>query len=167
MGMRAKHGILWRVMLLSLLPVCLLPGALWAGDASDDVLAPQAFVLTVHEQRISLRAREASLTAILAQLGRELGIEVVTQLPADETVTITFDQLPVAEALKKLSPNYAYVVDTARGDRSIAKIVVLSKGEATTHPTSRALSEAQRTDASRPKPFMFEFDPSKVMQEGK
>ena len=141
--------------------------SLWAGDASDDVLAPQAFVLTVHEQRLSLRAREASLTAILAQLGRELDIEVVTHIPADETITVTFDQLPVAEALKKLSPNYAYVVGTARGARSITKIIVLSKGDATIRPTSSAPSEAQRTEASRPKPFTFEFDPSKVMQEGK
>ena len=164
---RAEHGMLWRVMFLSLLSVCLLPAALWGGDASEDVLAPQAFVLTAHDHRLSLRAREASLTAILAQIGRELGIEVVTHIPADETITVTFDQLPVVEALKKLSPNYAYVVDTARGNSRITKIIVLSKGEAATRPNASTPPEAQRTDASRSQPFKFEFDPSKVRQEGK
>jgi hypothetical protein len=154
-------------MLLLVLPLCLLPGALWAEDASEAGLAPKAFVLTVHEQQLSLHAREASLAAILAQIGRELGIDVGAHIPADETITVTFDQLPIVEALQQLSPNYAYVVDTARGDRSIAKIIVLSKGEAISRPTSSTPPEAQRTDASRPKPFTFEFDPSKVMQEQK
>jgi hypothetical protein len=122
-AMRAEHGMLWRVMLFSVLAVCLLPVALWGEDASKDVLAPQAFVLTVHENRLSLRAREASLTAILAQIGRELGIEVVTHIPADETITVTFDQLPVVDALKKLSPNCVYVVDTAQGNSRITKII--------------------------------------------
>jgi type II secretory pathway component GspD/PulD (secretin) len=154
-------------MLLLVLPLCLLPGALWAEDASEAGLAPKAFVLTVHEQQLSLRAREASLAAILAQIGRELGIDVVAHIPADETITVTFDQLPIVEALQQLSPNYAYVVDTARGDRSIAKIIVLSKGEAATRPPSSTPPAAQRTEAPRPKPFTFEFDPSKVMQEQK
>ena len=164
--MRAEHGTLWRVMLLLVLAACLLPVPLWGGDASEDVLAPQAFVLTAHDHLLSLRAREASLTAILAQIGRELGIEVVTHIPADETVTVTFDQLPVVEALKKLTPNYVYVVDTARGDSRMTKIIVLSKGEAITRPSASPPLETQPTEASRPQPFKFEFDPSKVRQEG-
>jgi hypothetical protein len=166
-AMRAEHGMLWRVMLFSVLAVCLLPVALWGEDASKDVLSPQAFVLTTHDHLLSLRAREASLNAILAQIGRELGIEVVTHIPADETITVTFDQLPVAEALKKLSPNCVYVVDTTRGNSRITKIIVLSQGEAATRPHASTPPEAQRTDASRSQPFKFEFDPSKVRQEGK
>ena len=165
--MRAEHGMLWQVMLFSVLAVCLLPVALWGEDASKDVLAPQTFILTTHDHLLSLRARDASLTAILDQIGQELGIEVVTHIPADETITVTFDQLPVVEALKKLSPNYAYVVDTARGDSRITKIIVLSKGEAATRPNASTLLETQPTEASRPKPFKFEFDPSKAMQERK
>ena len=103
------------MIMLVLLPVCLLPVTLWAEDASKDVPSPPAFVLTVHERLLSLQARDASLKAILAQIGRELAIEVVVHIPADETITVTFDQLPIGEALKKLSPNYVYVVDAARG----------------------------------------------------
>jgi hypothetical protein len=161
----------------------LLPVVLWGQEVSDDVPSPQHFVLTVHEQRLSLRAREASLSAILAQIGRALGIDVVAHLPADETITVAFDQLPLDEALKQLSPNYAYVVDTARGDRRITKIVVLSKGDPTLQgswtppalpsperldtPESRPAAQHLREPAARPAPFQFEFDPSKAMQEGK
>jgi hypothetical protein len=165
--MRADHETLWRVMLFWGLSVCLLPVLVWGGNTSEDVLAPQAFVLTTHDHLLSLRAREASLTAILAQIGRELGIDVVTHIPADETITVTFDQLPVVEALKKLSPNYVYVVDTARGDSRITKIVILAKGDTITRPSASPPPEAERTEASRPQPLRFEFDPSKVVQKGK
>ncbi len=182
--MRAERGTLWWVIMLVVLPGCLLlPAVLWGGEASDDVPSPQNFVLTVHEQRLSLRAREASLTAILAQLGRALGIDVVVQLPADETITVAFDQLPVDEALTQLSPNYAYVMDTARGDKRITKIIVLAKGDPTlqdsrTPPAapsperpdtreSRPAAQRLREPAARPAPFKFEFDPSQAMQEGK
>ena len=53
--MRAEHRMLWRVMLFSVLAVCLLPVALWGEDASKDVLAPQTFVLTTHDHLLSLR----------------------------------------------------------------------------------------------------------------
>ena len=65
-------GTLRRVMILSLLSLCLLQAPLWGEEASKDVPSPQAFVLTVHENLLSLRAREASLKAILAQIGREM-----------------------------------------------------------------------------------------------
>ena len=165
--MRAEHRTLWRVMMLVALSGGLLPAVLWGEEASQDLPSPQAFTLTVQAQRLSLQAHEASLKAILAQIGRELGIDVVVHLPADETITVTFDRLPVVEALKQLSPNYAYVVDTARGDRSITKIIVLSPGESTTRPLLPALHQRRTHEMVRPQPFKFEFDPSKAMQEGK
>jgi hypothetical protein len=164
--MYTTRGTLWRVMLLSLIPLCLLQAPLWGEEASKDVPSPQAFVLTVHENLLSLHAREASLKAILAQIGREMAIDVVAHIPADEKITVEFDQLPVGEALKKLSRNYTYVVDAARADRRITKIVVLAKGD-TTLPSSSTALDARPTDSSRSKPFKFEFDPSKVMQERK
>jgi hypothetical protein len=92
--MDTTRGVLCRVMFLALLPLAFLPMTLWGEQAADERSSPPAFVLTVHEQRLSLRAREASLTAILAQIGRELGIDVVAHIPEDETVTVGFDELP-------------------------------------------------------------------------
>jgi len=93
-----------------------------------------------------------------------MAIEVVAHIPADEKITVEFDQLPIGKALKKLSSNYTYVVDAARADRKITKIIVLAKGD-TTRPSASTPLEVQPTEASRSKPFKFEFDPSKVMQE--
>jgi hypothetical protein len=167
LGMRAEHGMRWRVMMLVGLVVALIPTALWGEDAATDGPAPPAFVLTVQAQRLSLQAREASLHAILAQIGWELGVDVVVHLPEDEIITVTFEQLPLGEALKKLSPNYAYVVDTARGDRRLRKIMVFPKGETPTSQSPSPPATAPPTAAQRPPPFQFEFDPSKAMQEGK
>jgi hypothetical protein len=162
------RGVLCRAMLLVLFPLGLLPATLWGGQASNERSSPQAFVLTVHEQRLSLRAREASLTAILTQIGRELGIDVVAHLPEDETITVAFDDLPVVEALKKLSTNYAYVVDTAKADNRITKIVIFSKGETAPRPSASLPPDAQSTESSaRPAPFRFEFDPSQGRPQGK
>ena len=159
--MDTPYGVLCRAMLLALLPLGLLPATLWGGQASKERSSPPTFDLTVHEQRLSLRAREASLTAILAQIGRELGIDVVAHLPEDETITVAFDDLPVVEALKKLSTNYAYVVDTAKADNRITKIVIFSKGETAPRPSASLPPDAQSTESSaRPAPFRFEFDPS-------
>ena len=49
----------------------------------------------------------------------------------------------------------------------MSKIIVLPKGEASTLQSPSPPPEAQPTEARRPKPFTFEFDPSKAMQEGK
>ena len=44
----------------------------------------------IHEGRLSLMAQEASLTAIFEAIGRQLSIDVVTQISEDERVTIAF-----------------------------------------------------------------------------
>ncbi len=122
----------------------------WSSELrAQDSSSPQTFVLTVHENLLSLQAREASLTAILTQIGRELAIDVVAHLPMDETITVAFDRLPVVEALQKLSTNYAYIVDSVSGDKSITKIIVVSKGKATSRPSASTPSDAQPTDATR------------------
>jgi hypothetical protein len=61
-----------------------------------------AFVLTIHEGLLSIRATEASLPEILDTIGRRMHIEVVMQLPADQKITLAFDRLPLDAALKRL-----------------------------------------------------------------
>ena len=163
--MRAEHGKLWRVMILVLLPVCLLPVTLWAEDASKDVLAPQAFVLTVHESGSRSSAREASLRAILAQIGRELAIEVVVHIPADETITVTFDHLPIVEALKSSAP-ITSMWWTPQGRPRMGKIIV-SPRERPPHAQPQHATRGAAHRGVTPEPFTFEFDPSKAMQERK
>lgn len=126
------------------------------------------FVLTVRGDLISLWAQEASLKAILEALGQELAIDVVARIP-DVRTTVAFDKLPLAEAMKRLHTNYAYLVDAGRGEGTITKIIVLPQGEDTvlSRPEGSVSEKSRSKQSPRLEPFKFEFDPSKFMQKGK
>lgn len=150
-------------------------------------LKPAEFVLTVEDELVSLRAREASLQAIVQEIGQKMSIKVVGTIPKNETVTTAFTQLPVAKALQHLSPNYGYQVGRENGEQKIATIFVLPQPKGFVRPQPMP-QETQRdesttavvagtTDAvkilprqpanqsddkepARPAPFGFAFDPS-------
>lgn len=65
--------------------------------AADQTAAtpPPAYTLNVENERVSLKATDASLKTILLDLGKQLDIEVVFAIPADDKVNLTFEQLPL------------------------------------------------------------------------
>ena len=156
-------------------------------------LTPAEFILTVEEdQFISLRAHEASLNAIVQDIGQKMGIEVLGTIPNDEAVITAFDRLPVAETLQRLSPNYGYQLRSGKGGQEVATIFVLPNpdgfvrpkpavqtSQAMIQPTSPSPQEAkaqavkvlprqQDDDDStdgKPAPFQFQFDPSALMSK--
>jgi hypothetical protein len=173
-------------MLVVWLVAALIPSALFGGEtnqASQEIAAtPTDVVLTVHEGMLSLRANDASLKGIFEAIGRQLSIEVVTHLPAAERITLAFEQLSLAEALKRFRPyvNYLVLEDAAKPPGTIRKLIVFSKRAAggssrTTTPDGEGLaspapsqSEARTPAApARPKPFSFEFDPAAVGERGR
>lgn len=150
-------------------------------------LMPAEFILTVEDELVSLRAREASLQAIVEEIGQKMSIKVVGTIPKDETVTTAFTRLPVADALQQLSPNYGYQLGHENGEQKIATIFVLPQPKGFVRPQAIP-SESQRDESSssmmagttdavkilprepanqpdekeppRPVPFGFAFDPS-------
>ena len=149
------------------------------------------YVLTVEGDLISLRAREASLKTILTELSQKMSILVEGDLPQEETVTTTFAQLPLAEALQRLSPNYGYQIKNENGEHKISTIFVLPLPKGFVRPppalqdtqesewtktvgrgTTKAVTILPReplnpTDAGKgaqPAPFGFSFDPSAFRQ---
>ena len=70
------HQLLGALILLGGLPAILL-GQETTGNPVQEIQGQGDFVLTIHESLISLKAREASLKAILAEIGREMRIEIV------------------------------------------------------------------------------------------
>ena len=168
------------------LVVALLPGALCGGEEAHPFPGPSAtpanVVLTVDEGVFSLRAQDASLKAIFDAIGRQLHIEVVARIPADERITIAFDQLSLAEAPTRFRPyvNYLALEDAAKAPGTIRKLIVVSKRAAgmpapPSTPDGEALapSELRQNEAStpaapaRPQPFRFEFDPAAVGARGR
>lgn len=145
------------------------------------------FVLTVENDLLSLKAKEASPRAILAEIGHKMHIEVVGEIPAEDTITAEFHHLRLEQALYRLSPNYGYQMKTDEGQQRIAKIFVLPKGtepagprrevpasQTVTSSPTPVLQEPERyaeadvhqekeRNPERPQPFKFEFDPSALM----
>lgn len=107
----------------------LLAPLLLSANVSAEVLENVAtYTLKIEKGLISLNAKDASLSAVLEDIGQKMAVEVVNNVPAEDKVTVTFDKLPLQEAIKKLSANYVYLMDSEKEKGNITKIVVLPKG---------------------------------------
>lgn len=150
-----------RVLLVVSAVVISLPFTTSADQVAKQV-GGAGFKLSVDQGTLSLKATNAPLKAILAQIGQDTNIEVDAQVADDETVTDEFRDLLIDDALRRLAPNYAII--TGQDDEKITKIVIMPKGEA-----AGLTAETQQTPVDdgkapqRSEPFKFEFDPSAVM----
>jgi hypothetical protein len=184
--MRARRWLFSLGILL--LGTFVVVDAMWAQDevsfvASGDFGAGESprsvtvgdFNLTGHEGLLSLRAEDASLKAIVEAIGQQLSIEMVTRIPADERLTIAFDQLSLPEALTRLRPyvNYIAIEDATTAPGTIRQLIVVSKrlvgtpssrptpdGEVLASPSPSPSDALTPTDTACPQPFRFEFDPT-------
>jgi hypothetical protein len=89
------------------------------------------FVLTVKDNLISLKAKDASLKEVLEEIGRKMKIDVIAGIPDTKKITAEFENLSVEEAVNRLSTNHSYIMDSTNGQRRITKIIVLEKGKET------------------------------------
>jgi hypothetical protein len=152
------------------------PAALLAVDAQpsspDATEPPPAFVLTSQDQQVSLEARDASVKAIMEELGRQLHIEVKVSVGAEKTVQVTFAQLSVEEVLERLKAaadiDYfiAYQKDVRTQAEKISRIEIVAKGTGAMAqppaPVKVVPAEGQEEHPAEA-PFGFEFDPSKYL----
>ena len=167
------------------LVTALIPGELSAGAVAHTSpgasATPLDVILTVHEGVLSLQAQDASLRAIFDAIGQQLSIAVVTRIPADERLTIAFDQLSLPEVLTRLRPYVnTLVVSDAKAPGTTRQLIVISKrlaGEPS-QPTTQAgdgsapAAPQQHPGLApgapeRPQPFRFEFDPSTIKERGR
>ena len=138
------------------------------------------FVLTIQDNLLSLKATDALLIEVLEEVGRRMKIEMVAAVPEKEKITAEFNQLPLEEAIKRLTPNYSHAMISEPGGKKISKIIVLQKGGEPARPVPAAKApEIKRPETvARPAPsvkqeivkekapvepqpsFKFEFDPS-------
>jgi len=144
------------------------------------------FVLRVEANRVSLDAQDASLRAILEEIGKKMDLEVLGEIPAKEAITAEFHNLPLEQALQRLSSNFGYQMKWEEGGQKIAKIFVLPKGTGTNmrsatkevEPSKEIVTpisdpnfkaegakenESDQEKPTRPAPFKFEFDPSAML----
>ena len=146
----------------SIILVVCLALALPAATAIAQNDSAGSFDLTVDPQdRVSLTANNASLEAIVSQLGKDLGIEVAGALSEDRRVTAQIANVSVAEALRQIGDSYVLIEDAQNS--KARKIILLGKGK---DGEMMGASDEQRLAGADSENnqggFQFEFDPSSV-----
>jgi type II secretory pathway component GspD/PulD (secretin) len=145
----------------SLLLFCLVgprvaPAQIFAGEAETNPKGKPPtkadFVLTVKDNLISLKAKDASLKEVLEEIGRKMKIDVVAGIPDTKKITAEFENLSIEEAVNRLSTNYSYVMDSTNGKRKITKIIVLEKGKETelSTPTTKESTIKKEEKSAKP-----------------
>jgi len=135
--------------------------------AAEKMERETAFDLAIKDNLISLNANDASLKHIVNEIGRRMDIKVDVHIAEDEKITEKFDRLPLEEALKRLSANYVYLINSEKG--KAARIVLLKKGtmEKRRVPPVMAARGSQKGTSKKPEPFKLEFNDSDLMKDGK
>ncbi len=168
---KKKDSMLLNVRIIPLLVISslLLVGNADGNTENDESKKSAYFTLTVKEDLISLDAKDASLKEIIEEIGHRMKIEVDANISKDEKVTQKFEKLPLADALKKLSSNYGYIVNTEKNEKKVVKIFVLLKGKPA--PDVKPLKPETKIEdpieeeKPEPKHFKFEFDPSEYLNK--
>jgi type II secretory pathway component GspD/PulD (secretin) len=151
----------------------MLPAILSGSESkqiSNDIFGKKAkYELSIKDKLITLNAEDAFLKKILEDIGQRMNIEVFARIPAEDKITMRFANLTLEEALKKFKTNYALVTDSKDKNGNIKRIVVVPEGQQANlflkdvkkvGPKSNKGITKEKT--SKPEPFKFEFDPTKV-----
>jgi type II secretory pathway component GspD/PulD (secretin) len=129
------------------IPAAQIFGAESEGKPQGNPAAKPDFVLTVKDNLISLKAKDASLKEVLEEMGRRMKIDVVASLPDNRKITAEFEKLSLEEAVNRLSTNHSNVMDSTKGGRKITKIIVLAKAKETalSRPMESAIKKEERS----------------------
>ncbi len=126
------HLAVWSVLAVVLSPSTWLIGAEISLTSTSGAAAQTRFELQVRENRLSLKAEDASVAAILDTIGRHMQIDMVVRLREDWPVTTAFSALSLQDALKRLGVSAATMVEEdQQGAAVVTKVVVLDKGRTT------------------------------------
>jgi hypothetical protein len=159
------------MLTLTMLPLCLILSLRVGAEVAPNPATPQvlssSFVLTVHERALSLQAEDASLRAIMEELGRQTRIDVQVHLSVDTRVTLAFAQLPLAEAIEHLRRYASIVYQTRQAHGDIIRIIVFPRGLGDSTALGMPASNTSDAAGAESKPFQFDFDPSKYLHERK
>ena len=139
-----------------LLPLLMIPTILFGGridkksEKNSEIQAD--YILTIKENYISLKAKDASVKEILEDIGRRMKIEVVANIPSEEKITVELDMMYLGDAIKRFRTNYAYITESEEEKGKITKIVVVQKGQGMVPIKSQKKSVVKRKFGYNPQP---------------
>ena len=118
-----------KIILLALLTILMLlvmfSSALAEVVEKDNADMQFNYVLTIEEGIISLDAKNTSLKQIFEEIGVRMGIEVEAMISDEEIISLSFKKLSLEDAIRKLSANHAYIIDSDKEKGQITKIVIV------------------------------------------
>lgn len=162
--MKTRRGLFHRLLVIVVTVLLGAGHAMAAGSEDSTAQSASAaktdtYTLSVTDGRISLKADKAPFQQVARALESALGIEIETHVDDGATLTTVFSDLPLKEAVKRISENYAYVLDEKNG--KVDKIVLYPRGkeisaslpqgqlqERTTQEPKAAASLERSTDGS-------------------
>ena len=125
-GIKKLFGFIITLMPLLMIPT-ILSGMEVNKKQEKNSESQGEYVLNVKGEQISLKAKDASLKAILEEIGLRMKIEVIANIPREEKITIDLDMIYLEDALKRFKINYAYIAKTNKKKGKITKIVLVPK----------------------------------------
>ena len=169
-----KRGIeesFWFIIIL--LPLLMIPAIVFGGETDKYPKTNSErqgnYVLTVKDDLISLKARDASFKEILEDIGCRMNIEVAANISEEEKITIEFEMMPLGEAVKRFRTSYAYVTKSEEEKGKITKLVIAPKGlgKGPSNKLERDPQPSIREFEYNPQPAIkeFEYNPQPSIQK--
>ena len=127
----------------------------------------ESFQVKVSDGYLSVNAREAPLVKIFEEIRKQAKIAVDGSMKPEEKITIQFEHVALEEGLKRLAKNISVIYTQGPKDKSprIARIVVLPEGQRVAAERIEPTKSSKASEAPRPEPFKFEFDPTKSVEK--
>ena len=94
-------------------------------DPAPSPSTAAALVVEAHGDRLTVRAREVSLRLILERIGEIARIKVQVDAPAEERITVEFEDVPLEDALRRLLRHRSVVLiyETVAGPPVTVRVV--------------------------------------------
>ena len=102
------------------------------GDRSQEssnikeLLRKKSFYLSICNGLVSLDAKEANLREILTEISNRTKIVIEIGADVEENISTSFREIPLVEALKKITGNWAMVFETGQDVKHLSRVVILA-----------------------------------------
>jgi hypothetical protein len=98
------------------------------GSVSNERLGEKSFYLSICDGLVSLDAQKADLREILTEISNKTKVVIEIGASVEDSITTSFCNIPIDEALRKITGNWAMVFLKEKGQnvKHLSKVVILA-----------------------------------------
>jgi subtilisin family serine protease len=117
--------------LIAIPAICYADGVQNELFKKTDLNEKKAFHLSIQKGLLSLDAKEADVRKVLEEVSEKTGVEIEIDPNIESTISMSFSDLPLEDALKKIASNKGIVFSNKKeeSDFKIIKVLVLASSE--------------------------------------